>query len=179
MDHISINHRYLWNSRFVREQLHANALSEGATFAYFLVIMAFELAAVHIRCDDAQCRCQSMVCRRFLGHVCDHSRRPYLPVHTKRRLHRKGVPAPLLSSIGDGRLEVRHGHGSRHMACRLCAFRNKYRGSWVDFNPRSHGTQRRDVLAYRSPLRKPGWPMTEQSNAVIEQAAYGKPCVPV
>lgn len=42
MDHISINHRYLWNSRFVREQLHANALSEGATFAYFLVIMAFD-----------------------------------------------------------------------------------------------------------------------------------------
>jgi hypothetical protein len=26
----------------VREQLHANALSEGATFAYFLVIMAFD-----------------------------------------------------------------------------------------------------------------------------------------
>ena len=42
MDHISINHRYLWSSRFIREQLHANALSEGATFAYFLVITAFD-----------------------------------------------------------------------------------------------------------------------------------------
>lgn len=37
-----MNHRYLWSSRFIREQLHANALSEGATFAYFLVITAFD-----------------------------------------------------------------------------------------------------------------------------------------
>lgn len=42
MDHILINHRYLWSSRFVREQLHANALSEMATFAYFLAITAFD-----------------------------------------------------------------------------------------------------------------------------------------
>lgn len=37
-----MNHRYVWSSRFVREQLRANVLSEGATFAYFLVITAFD-----------------------------------------------------------------------------------------------------------------------------------------
>lgn len=42
MDHVSINHRYLWSSRFVREQLRTNALSEAAVFAYFLIITAFD-----------------------------------------------------------------------------------------------------------------------------------------
>jgi ABC-type antimicrobial peptide transport system permease subunit len=37
-----MNHRYLWSSCFVGEQLHANALSEAATFAYFLVITVFD-----------------------------------------------------------------------------------------------------------------------------------------
>lgn len=37
-----MNHRYLWSSRFVREQLRANALSEAATFAYFFTITTFD-----------------------------------------------------------------------------------------------------------------------------------------
>ncbi len=39
---MSMNHRYLWSSRFVREQLGANALSEAAAFRYFLAIMVFD-----------------------------------------------------------------------------------------------------------------------------------------
>lgn len=35
-------HRFLWSTRFVREQLGANRLSDGAIFGYFLTIMTFD-----------------------------------------------------------------------------------------------------------------------------------------
>ena len=39
---MTFNHRLLWSSRHVRAQLQARGFSEGATFAYFLAIMAFD-----------------------------------------------------------------------------------------------------------------------------------------
>lgn len=37
-----LEHRFLWSTRFVRKQLGANKLSDGAIFGYFLAIMAFD-----------------------------------------------------------------------------------------------------------------------------------------
>lgn len=37
-----LDHRPLWSTSYVRSQLVANAISERATFAYFLAIMAFD-----------------------------------------------------------------------------------------------------------------------------------------
>ena len=37
-----LDHRTLWSTNHVRSQLVADAISERATFAYFLVIMAFD-----------------------------------------------------------------------------------------------------------------------------------------
>ena len=37
-----LDHRLLWNTSYVRNQLMANAISERATFSYFLAIMAFD-----------------------------------------------------------------------------------------------------------------------------------------
>lgn len=39
---MSVDHRYLWNTPFVREQLRAGGLSEAAAFRYFLAIMVFD-----------------------------------------------------------------------------------------------------------------------------------------
>lgn len=39
---MSFDHRYLWNTGFVRDLLRTERLSEAATFRYFLVIMAFD-----------------------------------------------------------------------------------------------------------------------------------------
>lgn len=39
---MSVDHRYLWSTPFVREQLRAGDLSEAATFRYFLAIMVFD-----------------------------------------------------------------------------------------------------------------------------------------
>lgn len=36
------DHRYLWSTRFVSQQLRVRGLSEAATFRYFLAIMAFD-----------------------------------------------------------------------------------------------------------------------------------------
>lgn len=35
-------HRYLWSTRFVRQRLRSESLSESITFRYFLAIMAFD-----------------------------------------------------------------------------------------------------------------------------------------
>ena len=37
-----VDHRYLWNTPFVREHLRAGSLSEAAAFRYFLAIMVFD-----------------------------------------------------------------------------------------------------------------------------------------
>ena len=37
-----VDHRYLWSTRFVRERLRTEGLSEAALFRYFLVIMIFD-----------------------------------------------------------------------------------------------------------------------------------------
>ena len=37
-----VDHRYLWSTPFVREQLRVEGLSEAATFRYFLAIMVFD-----------------------------------------------------------------------------------------------------------------------------------------
>ena len=37
-----VDHRYLWSTPFVREQLRVGGLSEAATFRYFLAIMVFD-----------------------------------------------------------------------------------------------------------------------------------------
>ncbi|MBD9391479.1 hypothetical protein IB243_04040 [Acidovorax sp. ACV01] len=41
-DLMSLDHRYLWSTAFVRELLRTERLSEAAMFRYFLVIMAFD-----------------------------------------------------------------------------------------------------------------------------------------
>ena len=37
-----VDHRYIWSTPFVREQLRVGGLSEAATFRYFLAIMIFD-----------------------------------------------------------------------------------------------------------------------------------------
>lgn len=39
---MSVDHRYLWSTPFVREQLRAGGLSEAAAFRYFLAMMVFD-----------------------------------------------------------------------------------------------------------------------------------------
>jgi hypothetical protein len=39
---MSFNHRYLWNTAFVKNLLRDERLSEAAAFRYFLAIMAFD-----------------------------------------------------------------------------------------------------------------------------------------
>lgn len=42
MTSFTINHRYLWDTRFVLSELKDNHLSEAAIFRYFLVLMGFD-----------------------------------------------------------------------------------------------------------------------------------------
>lgn len=39
---MSFNHRYVWNTAFVKESLRKERLSEAASFKYFLAIMVFD-----------------------------------------------------------------------------------------------------------------------------------------
>ena len=39
---MSVDHRYLWSTPFVREHLRAGGLSEASAFRYFLAIMVFD-----------------------------------------------------------------------------------------------------------------------------------------
>lgn len=167
MDHILIHHRYLGSSRFVREQLHANALSEAATFACFLAITAFDWLQLTLITTaphaDVGLR---MIVNSWATFIITVAGVIYL-LYAKRRPRWKTVPLPLLPTVSDSRLEVRRGHGCRYMACRFRAFRNKRRGPRVDFKQRSHSTQRRDVWAHRSAPRKPGEPMNERAHSSI------------
>ncbi len=39
---MSFDHRYIWNTGFVRDRLRTDRLSEAASFSYFLAIMTFD-----------------------------------------------------------------------------------------------------------------------------------------
>jgi hypothetical protein len=39
---MSLNHRYLWSTTFLKEQLRYRTLSEAAYFWYFIAVMAFD-----------------------------------------------------------------------------------------------------------------------------------------